>query len=117
MITLVYLDDVAKYDFSTGRLPRRVSSRGDVIHKDDQVLGKYLSVCPLSLVFISVPSQLIAPGSAGMCGGQLLNQYTLNLEIMLEALPSTDTLWPLFSPAAYAETEVCSAINITEIMY
>lgn len=103
---LTFSDDMARYDFSTGRLPRRVSTRGDVIYKDDQVLGKHLSVCPLSLVFVSVPSSLTAVGSVGMCGARRLNQYTLVLEVMFEALPANNILYPLFSPAAYAETEV-----------
>jgi hypothetical protein len=98
--------DVVRFDFSTGRLPRRVSARGDVIYKDDQVLGKFLSVCPMSLLFISVPSALTAAGSAGLCGGRRLNQYTLVLEVMFEALPTSSVLYPVFSPAAYAETEV-----------
>ena len=98
--------DMARFDFSTGRLPRRVSTRGDAIYKDDQVLGKYLSVCPLSLMFISVPSAFTASGSAGTCGGRRLNQYTLVLEVMFESLPTNGILYPIFSPAAYAESEV-----------
>lgn len=97
---------MARFDFSTGRLPRRVSTRGDVFYKDDLVLGKYLSVCPLSLMFISIPSSLTATGSAGLCGGNRLNQYTIVLELMLESLPGNGTLYPLFSPSAYAESEV-----------
>ena len=97
---------MARFDFSTGRLPRKVSARGDVIYKDDPVLGKYLSVCPLSLVFVSVPPALVAPGCAGVCGGRRLNQYTIVIELMFESLPTAGVLYPVFSPAAYAETEV-----------
>lgn len=103
---------MARFDFSTGRLPRRVSARGDVIYKDDPVLGKYLSVCPLSLVFVSVPSALMTPGSAGLCGGRRLNQYSAVVEVMFESLPAAGVIYPIFSPAAYAESEVTFPVPV-----
>lgn len=97
---------MARFDFSTGRLPRRVSTRGDVLYKEDQVFGKYLSICPMSLIFLAVPSALTVGGSGGMCGGRRLNQYTVVMEVMFESLPIAAILYPLFSSSAFAETEV-----------
>jgi hypothetical protein len=99
------------------------------------VTGKYLSVCPMSMAFISLPGAFIA--GEGSCGGRRLNRYTAVMEVMFEALPGVASnnrfgrapnagggrvddedsltsadggagvaLIPIFSTAAYAETEV-----------
>jgi hypothetical protein len=78
-------DDAVRFDFSTGRLPRRISSRGDAVYKTDEVIGKYLSVCPQSMLFATLPAAFVA--GEGSCGGRRLNRYSVVLEIMLEELP------------------------------
>lgn len=78
-------EDLVRFDFSTGRLPRRIASRGDAVYKTDEVIGKYLSVCPLSMVFATLPASFVA--GDGSCGGRRLNRYSVVLEVMLEELP------------------------------
>jgi hypothetical protein len=78
-------EDAVRFDFSTGRLPRRIASRGDAVYKTDEVIGKYLSVCPLSMLFATLPVAFVE--GEGSCGGRRLNRYSVVLEVMLEELP------------------------------
>lgn len=68
-----------RYDFTTGRRPRGLTSRGDLSYQTAH--GEtFLKVFKFGSLFLPVPF----PGNAG---GSLLNVYTISAEIMLDELP------------------------------
>ena len=48
-------DDFAHFVFSTGRLPRRLSMRGDCSYREDAANQKYLKVFPQAVLLVQNP--------------------------------------------------------------
>jgi len=69
----------AYFDFTTGRVPRHMTSRGDYAFKQD-VGSKFLKVYRGGLLFLGVPF-----GNNG--GGRLMNNYSVLMEIKVDELP------------------------------
>jgi len=68
-------DDMVRFNFTTGRMPRRLKSQGDVSYTTDEMVGTYLKIHPKSSLLLLNP---LAPN----CGGKKLNQYTLTMEVL-----------------------------------
>lgn len=135
--------DFANYNFTTGRFPRRVSTRGDCSYRTDGSSLTYLKIFKEAILMIATPFR------DGNCGGRRLNQYTVTLELMyspptkktadglsagIERPPQgfgvlaeddpfaefgvaastaslDNSLRPIFSTAAYGETEALLYTN------
>jgi len=67
-------DDLIRFNFGTGRLPRRLKTKGDVSYTNDEMIGSYLKVHPASSLMLSIPFH-------GNCGGRRLNQYSITMEL------------------------------------
>lgn len=76
--------DSAQYDFSTGRMPRFLNTRGDCNYRNDGMEQTYLKVFKQGVLLVRNPFK-------ANCGGNRLNQYTLTLEIMMDkdTIPAT----------------------------
>ncbi len=114
-------NEFIRFDFSTGRLPRYTSFRGDYKHQTDEkgIIKPYLQILPNSFTMISTRS---LPKFHSNLGGKALNQYSITMEMMIEKLndnssefsfsmspgsgtPSTMKNIPLFSLSSYASTD------------
>jgi len=111
-------NEFIRFDFSTGRLPRYVSFRGDYKHQADETgtVKPYLQIIQSSFAMISTRS---LPQFHSNLGGKALNQYSITMEMMIE---KQDLLVrnernevrndvrnvvdvPLFSLSSYASTD------------
>ena len=63
--------DHARFNFTTGRMPRRLKAQGDISYSSDEISGTYLQIHPRSSLMITNP---LLPN----CGGRKLNQYTVS---------------------------------------
>ena len=113
-------NEFIRFDFSTGRLPRYVSFRGDYKHQTDDagIIKPYLQILQTSFVMISTRS---LPHFHSNLGGKLLNQFSITMEIMIEKSSDTTSEFslsvpesginrapksaPLFSLSSYASTD------------
>jgi len=82
-------DGCLKYDFTTGRRPLRMTTRGDIGYKDELDL-KYLKVYSLSMLFLPIPF-----------AQSKINQYTVTMVLMIDQRPQG--LLALFNTALYNE--------------
>lgn len=71
--------DSIRYNFTTGRRPRGMTTRGDLAYQSEGD-ASYLKVYKGSMLFL--PLQFSPNGS-----GKKLNQYTVTMEIQLRLLP------------------------------
>jgi len=69
-----------RYDFTTGRRPYQMTTRGDIAYKTKEE-KQYLQVYKLSCLFLPIP--FLKNG-----GGNYINQYSISLEMMVDNLPS-----------------------------
>jgi len=83
-------DTCVKFDFTTGRWPRGMTTRGDMAYKAE-FDNKYLKVYRLGLIFLQLPFTL----------NHRINQYTITVEIKLDELPQGKLA--LFQTAQYNE--------------
>jgi len=93
----------ALFDFTTGRVPRHMTSRGDYSYKKDG--GKtYLKVYKLGILFLQIPFN-----SNG--GGRLINRYTITLEMRLDSFPPAGKLTSILQTAKWNEDEAEVYVN------
>lgn len=64
-------EDMVRFNFTTGRMPRRLQAQGDVSYTTDEMVGTFLKIHPRSSLLLVNP---LAPN----CGGKKLNQYTVS---------------------------------------
>jgi len=84
-------DTCTKFDFTTGRWPRGMTTRGDMAYKSE-FDKKYLKVYRLGLMFLPLP--LSTPN-------QRVNQYTVTMEVKFDELPQKKAA--LFQTAQFNE--------------
>jgi len=80
-----------KFDFTTGKWPRGMTTRGDMAYKSE-FEKKYLKIYRLGLIFLPLP--LSQPNKR-------INQYTVSLEVMFDELPQKKAA--LFQTAQFNE--------------
>lgn len=98
--------DMIRYDFSTGRRPRRIATRGDIAYRPDESANKqFLKVFAPCVLFLEVPF-------GGNCGGTRLNQYTVTMEVMFEEFPQPGEQAALFSTAKHNERFVPRSLAV-----
>jgi len=82
------------FDFSTGRRPFGMTTRGNTDYKSDQFDKYYLKIFPEAMIFLPLPFTSKAVGKH-------INIYTVTMEIMLDALPVKNQ--GLFNTAVFNE--------------
>jgi len=94
-----------RFDFTTGRAPRGMGTRGDYAFKPADG-RKFVKVFPNSELLLPVQFSKNA-------GGEALNQYTITMECKLDALPSQrQALFACYKPTA-AQTSGVVAVDNT----
>jgi len=84
-----------RYDFTTGRRPYKLTTRGDIEYKPLEG-KKFLKVHKSSCLFLPVP--FLKNG-----GGHYINQYSISMEIMLDSLPASTQA--LFQATKYSDEQ------------
>jgi len=94
----------AHYDFTTKRIPRGMTSRGDYAYKTDSLGASYMKVYRLGILFLPLPFT-----SNG--GGRLVNRYSVVLQISLDEIPPEGKLLSILQTAKWNEDEAEVYIN------
>jgi len=98
--------DAIEYDLTTGRPPRRLTSRGDYLYQDDldpvyktPIGTMHLQLLPRGLLFLPVPF------SDSSDQRTILNSYTMRMEMMIPSLPPSGKYQALLQTSVHGEED------------
>lgn len=89
-------EDLISFDFTTGRIPRKTSFRGDYQYRNDTALQKYLHLLPQSILMLKTPF-------TANCGGNRLNQWSVTIQVMFDMF--NNGLTPILSTSNQSDID------------